>query len=922
MRILYGLGYYICLMILVSGCKMPNKEEVVFSDFSGGWDNRQFPPTHVQKRVLPGKIPHILGVTVRDDGSLRWLRNQYAIDGPGGVTPVALFEYTTSSKEQLLVFGTDGKLHSLETDWSAATPSQFEYGYELFNGGGWTERAVGQQTAGPWGLVQHRDNVFVSHRSQATKYYEGTTALSEVGFKPPQSPFSATEDFTTWTEVDAGAKLTVAATRITAADLPEQQVAYVYKDFTDNYFVGDYTFQWNFQVADGNTDASFIMVGMADNVASPQGWGPPCWFCGVTVAAGPLYHLFAYGATGYVVDTVNLTASTTYYARVEFRTGADPKLSVYSDATYTTLVTSVEAPQLGDRYQYLYAGSAYGAGGSAATMDGYVDTLSADKPGITAGAGGSMVAGTYSYKMTFGNSVFESMLSHPVDIVVTADQEVTFAGLALGPTGTTWRRLYRSYTSSIDVGIRGTTYSLLVEIPDNTTTSIVDDRLQSALGDPHSFDHARPPKGDILVSHKDHLFMAGVSATSDSYTEVTTTDLQNLLYYSRLDEPYYWPGDNYIQVGDDSAIVALVSFRDYLMIFKTNSVWMLAGAEGSFVLRQVDSQVGATDPCSAVASPQGVAWTAPTGLAFYDGQSLQMLYKADSESPFAMPTSDYPWLAWHDGYLHFMPSGTTATRLLRWDSRRDVWEMHYCTKTADIVGIRAFNYGQYQSHILAYLDVLASTQKILVLHPAKAFANFDVEGTTWTPYFSRVRITLPPIVAAPGREIWIQDIRVDASWAEASLVVSGAGTAACNGTYNQVGIKNTKPIYKHTGSDYWIWYTLAGFWYLIDAPAFNGHIVYYHNNSADVTSGWLVDVGTPAPTVAEGVLASLHLYVNESADYSTGDLGAAPQGGFGVLLPPSYTAARQYIQIAGDYAEDFELRQVKVNVSTRKKAIE
>ena len=90
------------------------------------------------------------------------------------------------------------------------------------------------------------------------------------------------------------------------------------------------------------------------------------------------------------------------------------------------------------------------------------------------------------------------------------------------------------------------------------------------------------------------------------------------------------------------------------------------------------------------------------------------------------------------------------------------------------------------------------------------------------------------------------------------LTVSAAGTGACDGTYGVVGLKNGKLLYKHSTADYWIWYTLAGVWHLIDAPEFNGHTVYYHSTDADVLGTWLVDVGSPAPTV---VRSSAAVYV-------------------------------------------------------------
>lgn len=840
------------------------KQEVVFSNFSGGQDIRQWPPSYVRERVAEGKLPHILGCQVESDGTLRWYRNQYMIDGPGGVTPTALFEYTTSTSEQLLMFGTDGKLHSLETDWSAATPAQDAYGYELFNGGSWTERATGQQAAGPWGLVQHRERIFVAHRSQATKYYEGTTALADVGLPTPTVPPSTSvqQDLSTFDETDGGGYLTLAANKITATAMPvnaDGTGAIASNDYTADYF-GTSTmisFDFRFTVFDIHADPTVTLLHLGNE--DPQAPTEPtdmntdgCFVNAWADAGGIILEIETFFGTKdsesesdatRADDMYDFQLNTTYYAVVH-RYSQGFWLSVYANADYTTLLYWDVLSAKADPYRYLMLMSAYGDAG-AEDVSGYIENVDIWEDTLTAG---QLPVGTYSYVYTFGNDDpgFESM---PSDIftmhVTTADKEINLTNISIGPTGTTWRRIYRAYSIDATIEEAPGPFLLLTKLDDNTATTFADNVPAVYLGDAITFDHARPPKGDILVSHKDHLFMAGVSETSDSYATTSTIDLQNLLYYSRLDDPWHWPGANYIQVGDDSPIVGLVSWQDYLIIVKTNSTWLLAGAEGSFVLRQIDSQVGATDPCSIVSSPQGLAWTAPSGVAFYDGQSLRMLYDADDISPHGMPTSDYPWLAWHQGYLYFMPSGTTGSRLLRWNSLRDAWEMHPHTKAADIVGLRSFNYGQYQSHLLGYVDANTATQKIMVLHPAKAFANGGTEGTSYSDYYAPIKITLPPITAEPGEEIWIQEIRIDGSW----------------DTVGAIGAKD-----------------------------YSGEV--------------------------------LHLFVNTSADYSTGDLGAALQGGLGVKLPPSFVDVRQWIQLSGDYAENFELRRVNVVVSSRKKVLE
>jgi len=66
----------------------------------------------------------------------------------------------------------------------------------------------------------------------------------------------------------------------------------------------------------------------------------------------------------------------------------------------------------------------------------------------------------------------------------------------------------------------------------------------------------------------------------------------------------------------------------------------------------------------------------------------------------------------------------------------------------------------------------------------------------------------------------------------------------------------------------------------------------------------------------------IHLFVNASADYSTGDLGLAPRQGYGVKIPPNYTNRRQYVQLYGGYGKNFKLNAVRVVVQRRKQRVE
>lgn len=92
-------------------------------------------------------------------------------------------------------------------------------------------------------------------------------------------------------------------------------------------------------------------------------------------------------------------------------------------------------------------------------------------------------------------------------------------------------------------------------------------------------------------------------------------------------------------------------------------------------------------------------------------------------------------------------------------------------------------------------------------------------------------------------------------FAQNKLVVSGAGTAAVNGTYTEAGTANSRPYY--TLGNYRIEYRDGGFgleWEIWDTvePNSNNEVKYYNTSSGNtpVVNGWQIDVASPtAPSV-------------------------------------------------------------------------
>lgn len=119
-----------------------------------------------------------------------------------------------------------------------------------------------------------------------------------------------------------------------------------------------------------------------------------------------------------------------------------------------------------------------------------------------------------------------------------------------------------------------------------------------------------PPLGKYVQVHKNRMFIAGVAA------------LRSRLYYSDLSDAETWPVLNFIDVGkgDGDTITGLTVLLDALVIYKTNSVWMLTGSSSSdFVLRRVTDEAGTSSNKSLALVKNNLIGIATDGVRLFDG---------------------------------------------------------------------------------------------------------------------------------------------------------------------------------------------------------------------------------------------------------------------------------------------------------------
>jgi hypothetical protein len=87
---------------------------------------------------------------------------------------------------------------------------------------------------------------------------------------------------------------------------------------------------------------------------------------------------------------------------------------------------------------------------------------------LTRVAGGAIVSGTYIYAITFLTDLGETVIGTPSNgVTLTASHSINLTAIPTGGPGTVGRKIYRSHDG-------GTSYALVDDIPDNTTTTYND----------------------------------------------------------------------------------------------------------------------------------------------------------------------------------------------------------------------------------------------------------------------------------------------------------------------------------------------------------------------------------------------------------------------------------------------------------------
>ena len=190
------------------------------------------------------------------------------------------------------------------------------------------------------------------------------------------------EDLELYTEVDAGGYITVTQKKATAAAIPRNADAYLYKDFGADYFNG-------FEIwVDGRMESTSNAYGviipiMLSNVVDDA---YNCGATGVKIAflnqdGNALIHLVRGPWDGY--DAWAGALNTTYYFILKRTAGSDTiTCETYSDAARTNLVKTFSVAGFGTetKYRYLYALASHNSDNSGQNAHGFSENLKVISP--------------------------------------------------------------------------------------------------------------------------------------------------------------------------------------------------------------------------------------------------------------------------------------------------------------------------------------------------------------------------------------------------------------------------------------------------------------------------------------------------------------------------------------------------------------
>jgi hypothetical protein len=220
------------------------------------------------------------------------------------------------------------------------------------------------------------------------------------------------------------------------------------------------------------------------------------------------------------------------------------------------------------------------------------------------------------YIVTFvGKDSEEGFSSAPtiINIPTNKKSKVTLSNIPVGDSNIAKRRIYRRIKNTDNPS----TYKMVTEIADNTTTTYVDMKLDAELGVEYL---SRP--ADTFAIGKCKFFIR--HPRSYRFFAAGNPDDATAVYYSESNAPALWYTDNVVYPStSDGPVQGLAVFGDAVLVFFENSIWAWTGNDPKedAIWKKLPINVGTTAPDSVVLTPNSLTFLGRGGI-YSIGMSL------------------------------------------------------------------------------------------------------------------------------------------------------------------------------------------------------------------------------------------------------------------------------------------------------------
>lgn len=194
----------------------------------------------------------------------------------------------------------------------------------------------------------------------------------------------AIEDYTSWQEVDPNGRLTRNTANVTWAGLTEDEDAYVYKNFGDNFFSGDFVHYLTLEVTDytnGHNLGVWALTNILNDLYDIQNVSGDALVVNLAGATPKLTCFQVAGGGGLQGNSIDIVEDTPYYLKIvrDEAVGDDGTLYcyIYDDEERTSLVgTSSVALDSKVDFKYVHTPITWDFNQAAQPSSGWVSDLS------------------------------------------------------------------------------------------------------------------------------------------------------------------------------------------------------------------------------------------------------------------------------------------------------------------------------------------------------------------------------------------------------------------------------------------------------------------------------------------------------------------------------------------------------------------